>query len=167
MITPHDLCCRSDVSLPLRFSSHGRWYRAVCSKLKQEGMKLSQIAGILDLSDCTCHRIFLNITAVIQWRIRYILAAKRLPVEGTTTGFRHCHWLSDSKAAPNHVRIQTIIQTFPLARFVFVLYFLYKTKLGIYYIHMKQIYGLYRSSHYSNILVYETDIWVVEVITLQ
>ena len=51
-------------------------------------MKLSQIARILDLSDCTCPRIFLNITAVIQWRIRYILAAKSLPVVGTTTGTR-------------------------------------------------------------------------------
>ena len=74
--------------------------KTFCSKLKQEGMKLSQIAGILDLSDCTCRRIFLNITAVIQWKIRYILAAKRLPVEGTTTGLRYCHWLSDSKSSP-------------------------------------------------------------------
>ena len=63
--------------------------------------------------------------------------------------------------------IQTIIQTLLLPRFVFFLYFPYKTKLGIYYIHMKQIYGLYRSLHYSNIIVYETDLWVVEVIALQ
>ena len=67
-------------------------------------MKLSQIAEIIDLSDCTCRRIFLNITTVIQWRIRYILAAKRLPVVGTSTGFRYCHWLSDSKPALNHVQ---------------------------------------------------------------
>ena len=69
--------------------------------------------------------------------------------------------------APLVREIQTIIQTLPLPRFVFALYFLYKTKRGIYYIHMKQIYGLYRSSLYSNILVYDTDLWVVEVITLQ
>ena len=63
--------------------------------------------------------------------------------------------------------IQTIKRTVPLPRCVFALYFLFKTKRGIYYIHMKQIYGLYRSLHYSNILVYETDLWVVDVITLQ
>ena len=60
--------------------------------------------------------------------------------------------------------IQTIIQILPLPRFAFALYFLYKTKHGIYYIHMKQIYGLEMSSLYINILGYETDIFLKSIL---
>ena len=41
--------------------------------------------------------------------------------------------------------IQTIKQTLPLPRFVFVLYFLYKTKVGVYYI--RKTNGLLRQCY--------------------